>query len=196
MNLEEAKRLAKRTLSKKRYTHTINVKKMAVRLAKRYGEDPDRAAMAALLHDMAKEMPKDRMLQILQENVIMSDNAHLRPSPVWHGVCAAILARTEWGIEDEGILQAVACHTTGRPGMARLDKILFLADMTSEDRSYPEADILRRLQMEDLDRAMIEALRMNIQWLEESGKPVDPVSRDAWTDLRKTYYGGNSSYEE
>ena len=196
MNLEEAKRLAKRTLSKKRYTHTVNVKKMAVKLAKRYGEDPDRAAMAALLHDMAKEMPKDRMLQILQENAIMSDNAHLRPSPVWHGVCAAILARTEWNIEDEGILQAVACHTTGRPGMTRLDKILFLADMTSEDRSYPEADILRRLQMEDLDRAMIEALRMNIQWLEESEKPVDPVSREAWIDLRKTYYGGNSSYEE
>ena len=196
MNLEQAKQMAKRTLSKKRYEHTINVKKMAVKLAKHYGEDEKKAAMAALLHDMAKELPKDRMLQILQENAIMADNAHHRPAPVWHGVCAAILARTEWGVEDEEILAAVACHTTGRPHMTRLDKILFLADMTSAERSYPEVELLRRLELEDLDRAMVEALRMNIQWLEESGKPVDPVSRKAWQQLRQMYYGGETLYEE
>lgn len=126
----------------------------------------------------------------------MADNAHHRPAPVWHGVCAAILARTEWGVEDEEILAAVACHTTGRPHMTRLDKILFLADMTSADRSYPEVELLRRLELEDLDRAMVEALRMNIQWLEESGKPVDPVSRKAWQQLRQMYYGGETLYEE
>lgn len=126
----------------------------------------------------------------------MADNAYHRPAPVWHGVCAAILARTEWGVEDEEILEAVACHTTGRPNMTRLDKILFLADMTSADRSYPEVEMLRRLELEDLDRAMVEALRMNIQWLEESGKPVDPVSRKAWQQLRQMYYGGESLYEE
>ena len=126
----------------------------------------------------------------------MADNAHHRPAPVWHGVCAAILARTEWGVEDEEILAAGACHTTGRPHMTRLDKILFLADMTSADRSYPEVELLRRLELEDLDRAMVEALRMNIQWLEESGKPVDPVSRKAWQQLRQMYYGGETLYEE
>ena len=126
----------------------------------------------------------------------MADNAHHRPAPVWHWVCAAILARTEWGVEDEEILAAVACHTTGRPHMTRLDKILFLADMTSADRSYPEVELLRRLELEDLDRAMVEALRMNIQWLEESGKPVDPVSRKAWQQLRQMYYGGETLYEE
>ncbi|MFV8224097.1 hypothetical protein [Faecalibacterium hattorii] len=57
---------------------------------------------------------------------------------MWHGICAAILARTEWGVEDEAVLSAIACHTAGKPGMSRLDKILvYLADMTSAERDWP-----------------------------------------------------------
>ena len=185
MSEQKARRLAKKRLSAKRYQHTLNVRRMAVKLAKRWGADPEKAALAALLHDTAKELPREEMLQILNDNAIMAENAQNRPSPVWHGICAAILAQTQWGVEDEEVLSAIRCHTTGKPGMSLLDEIVFLADMTSAERDYPEVDYLRKLEKEDIHRAMREALEMNLHWLEESGKPVDEETRAALEDLRQ-----------
>ena len=185
MTEQKARRLAKKRLSAKRYQHTLNVRRMAVKLAKRWGADPEKAALAALLHDTAKELPREEMLQILKDNAIMAENAQNRPSPVWHGICAAILAQTQWGVEDEEVLNAIRCHTTGKPGMSLLDEIVFLADMTSAERDYPEVDYLRKLEKEDIHRAMREALEMNLHWLEESGKPVDEETRAALEDLRQ-----------
>lgn len=185
MTEQKARRIAKKRLSAKRYQHTLNVRRMAVKLAKRWGADPEKAALAALLHDTAKELPREEMLQILKDNAIMAENAQNRPSPVWHGICAAILAQTQWGVEDEEVLSAIRCHTTGKPGMSLLDEIVFLADMTSAERDYPEVDYLRKLEKEDIHRAMREALEMNLHWLEESGKPVDEETRAALEDLRQ-----------
>ena len=185
MTEQKARRLAKKRLSAKRYQHTLNVRRMAVKLAKRWGADPEKAALAALLHDTAKELPREEMLQILNDNAIMAKNAQNRPSPVWHGICAAILAQTQWGVEDEEVLSAIRCHTTGKPGMSLLDEIVFLADMTSAERDYPEVDYLRKLEKKDIHRAMREALEMNLHWLEESGKPVDEETRAALEDLRQ-----------
>lgn len=185
MNEQKARRLAKKRLSAKRYQHTLNVRRMAVKLAKRWGADPEKAALAALLHDTAKELPREEMLQILNDNAIMAENAQNRPSPVWHGICAAILAQTQWGVEDEEVLSAIRCHTTGKPGMSLLDEIVFLADMTSAERDYPEVDYLRKLEKKDIHQAMREALEMNLHWLEESGKPVDEETRAALEDLRQ-----------
>ena len=185
MTEQKARRLAKKRLSAKRYQHTLNVRRMAVKLAKRWGADPEKAALAALLHDTAKELPREEMLQILNDNAIIAENAQNRPSPVWHGICAAILAQTQWGVEDEEVLSAIRCHTTGKPGMSLLDEIVFLADMTSAERDYPEVDYLRKLEKEDIHRAMREALEMNLHWLEERGKPVDEETRAALEDLRQ-----------
>lgn len=185
MTEQKARRLAKKRLSAKRYQHTLNVRRMAVKLAKRWGTDPEKAALAALLHDTAKELPREEMLQILNDNAIMAENAQNRPSPVWHGICAAILAQTQWGVEDEEVLSAIRCHTTGKPGMSLLDEIVFLADMTSAERDYPEVDYLRKLEKKDIHQAMREALEMNLHWLEESGKPVDEETRAALEDLRQ-----------
>ena len=185
MTEQKARRLAKKRLSAKRYQHTLNVRRMAVKLAKRWGADPEKAALAALLHDTAKELPREEMLQILNDNAIMAENAQNRPSPVWHGICAAILAQTQWGVEDEEVLSAIRCHTTGKPDMSLLDEIVFLADMTSAERDYPEVDYLRKLEKKDIHQAMREALEMNLHWLEESGKPVDEETRAALEDLRQ-----------
>lgn len=179
--------MARATLSEKRYTHTVNVKKMAVKLAKRNGVEKEQAALAAYLHDLAKEKPREELLQIMRDNAIMAKDAALRPAPVWHGVCAAILAKTRWGVEDQAVLDAVACHTTGRPGMTTLDKVLFLADMTSAERDWPGVEKLRKLALEDLDAAMLAGLAQTISFVEQSGKPVDPMSAAAYADLKRAY---------
>ena len=161
MDLKQAKELVRSRLSDKRYEHTINVKKMAVKLAKHYGTDPEQAALAALLHDAAKELPKDEMRAIRQAYPEYAQGGEARPTPVWHGICAAILARTEWGVTDEAVLSAIACHTAGKAGMTQLDKILYLADMTSAERDWPGVEKLRKLEM----------------------KPLDPESKAAYEDI-------------
>lgn len=181
MQMDEdcALRLAKLRLREKRFNHTVNVRNLAVELAQQYGADTKKAAVAALLHDTAKELPREEMLQIIRDNAIISDNAEARPEPVWHGICAAILAETKWGVKDEEILSAIRCHTTGKENMSLLDKIIYLADMTSAERNYPEVDYLRRREKEDIEKAIAEALQMSLDWLAQSGKPIDPITRDA-----------------
>ena len=183
MTVDEAKALVKSRLSEKRYKHTINVKKMAVKLAKRYGADEEKAALAALLHDSAKELPKAEMLQIFADNAIIAKNAAKRPAPVWHGYAASILCQTQWGVTDPEILSAIECHTTGKQNMSLLDKIIYMADMTSAERDWPGVEKLRKLEMKDLDAAMLAALKQTNGFVLSEGKPLDPESKAAYEDI-------------
>ena len=97
-----------------------------------------------------------------------------------HGPCAAILAKTQWGVDDPEVLDAIRYHTTGRAGMTKMDKILYLADMISAERNYPEVGGLRALAGENLDAAVLQAVRYNIRWMEECGKTIDPLSARRW----------------
>ena len=171
MNLKQAKELVRGRLSDKRYEHTINVKKMAVKLAKRYGADEEKAALAAILHDSAKEISKDEMREIMRQYPQYAEGGESRPTPVWH-------------VEDEAILSAIACHTAGKPGMSKLDKIVYLADMTSAERDWPGVNKLRKLELKDLDAAMLAALKQTNDFVLSQGKPLDPVSKAAYDDIK------------
>ena len=111
---------------------------MAVKLAKHYGADEEQAALAALLHDAAKEISKDEMRAIMQAHPEYAEGGEARPTPVWHGVCASILARTEWGVTDEAVLSAIACHTTRQGGHDPAGtRSCIWTDMTSAERDWP-----------------------------------------------------------
>lgn len=179
MTYQQAEDMVRQTLSPKRFQHTMNVKNLAVRMAQHYGVDTEKAALAAILHDSAKELPRTELLQIMQDNAIIKKGTQNRPEPVWHGICAAILAKTQWNVQDEEILSAIACHTTGKENMSKLDKILFLADMTSAERDYPGVEELRSLEMQNLDKAMIQALKMTISFVEQKNAIADPESAKA-----------------
>lgn len=185
MTCEQAQELVKARLSHKRYKHTLNVKNMAVALAERYGADTEKAALAALLHDAAKELPRDEMLQIFKDNAIMAKNAEQRPFPVWHGIAAAILCVTRWDVLDPEILSAIECHTTGRVNMSLLDKILYMADATSAERDYPGVEDLRREEMQDLDLATLHCMEQSIQVVKDKGGELDPETVAACEDLRR-----------
>ena len=116
--------MVRQTLSPKRFQHTMNVKNLAVRMAQHYGVDTEKAALAAILHDSAKELPRTELLQIMQDNAIIKKGTQNRPEPVWHGICAAILAKTQWNVQDEEILSAIACHTTGHDTGTENDNFL------------------------------------------------------------------------
>ena len=146
--------------------------------------EEDKAALAALLHDSAKEISKDEMRAIMRAHPELAEGGEERPTPVWHGICAAILARTEWGVEDEAVLSAIACHTAGKPGMSRLDKIVYLADMSSKERDWPGVNKLRKLELKDLDLAMLAALRQTNDFVLSQGKPLDPMSKAAYDEIK------------
>ena len=156
MDLKQAKALARKRLGDKRYHHTLNVEKMAVKLAGHYGADPDQAALAALLHDTAKEMPTAEQLALLRAHPDLAGDTENRPT-----------------------------HTAGKPGMTLLDKILFLADMTSAERDFDGVESLRRLAFEDIDRAMLAALNESVSFVKHGGKPLDPMSAAARDDFAR-----------
>lgn len=191
IDADYCKKLAKRNLSEKRYTHTLNVAKLAKKLAKRYGADPDKAQIAGLLHDICKERPKPELLQMLRENAIMTDNAAEKPAGIWHAAAAMVYLKNELGIEDEEILGAVRWHTSGRAKMTTLEKIIYMADMCSAERSYREVDELRALLKVDLDRALTKALAYSIGWLKEEKRDIDPDSAAALAWMKQEYCARN-----
>lgn len=184
MTIEEASALAEKTISPRRYIHVKNVAAAARRLALRYGVDPDRAELAAWLHDIVKERSREELLQLLRSGDIIAQSTEERPLPVWHGPCGAIYAR-QLGVTDEEILSAIACHTTGKPEMSTFDKVLFLADVISDERSFPGVGKLRALAKRDLDAAVIAAMEENIVHLTKKQKPLDIYTVEALETLRE-----------
>lgn len=157
----------KKELSEKRYNHSLNVAKKARELAKMYGADENKAYIAGLLHDVMKEADGEKQLKLLSQSDIILSREQMSAPPLWHAYASAVYMRDVLGVEDEEIFDAVFYHTTGKADMPKLTKIIYLADMISEDRCYKEVPILRDLAEKDLDVAVMTALEMSVEFLKE-----------------------------
>ena len=178
-------------LREKRAQHTFNVADLAVQLAEKYGVDARKARLAALLHDIMKQQPDDIMLHRAQQSDIIEKIAD-KPMPVLHGFAAADFARREMGIEDEEILMAIKSHTCGRAYMRDLEKMIYLADMLSRERDFPEKEpLLELLWTTNLDITMEQALKDSINWLKEKGGAIDTDSYQALDYFITLNHGGN-----
>ena len=133
-------------------------REIAQELAKRYGEDEQKAYIAGILHDICKNMQPEEQLQWMKKSAIILDENLLEQPPVWHGFAGAEYIRQQLGIEDEDIINAVRYHTVARAGMSRLEQIVYLADLTSSERDYPDVERMRRLSDRSLREGMREAL--------------------------------------
>lgn len=170
MKRDEALACVKEQLTEQRYTHTVGVMETAVKLAERFGADVKKAETAAIFHDYAKFRPKEEMKQIiLDENKSLEvlDFHH----ELWHAPAGASLVKTEVGITDEDVLSAIRYHTSGRPGMTLLEKIIYVADYIEPGRLFPGVDEVRALAEENLDLALIQALKNTITFLLKKTKP-------------------------
>ena len=136
VSISELEALVQTTLSNKRCRHVLNVRETAVKLAKQYGADVRRCEIAALLHDITKEMERGKQLQMLEASGIMSDMVVLKSPPLYHAYTGAIYVEKTLGIADETVLNAIRYHTVARAGMSKEEKIVYLADAISKDRSY------------------------------------------------------------
>lgn len=179
-----AKLLAKVMLDEKRYIHTLAVETLAVELGKKYGVDTDKLRVAALLHDILKPAPKDILLHRAGQSGIINKIAE-KPKQTLHGFAAADYAQKELGITDSDILWSVRSHTCGRAGMQDMEKIIYLADMLCEGRTFEGRDWLLGLAMENLDTAMYNALVHSIKWIKSKGNVIDTDSLDALEYFRQ-----------
>ena len=179
-----AELLAKIMLDESRYIHTLNVEKLAVELGTVYGLDTDKLRIAALLHDILKPAPKDILLHRAGRSGIIN-RIEDKPKQTLHGFAAADYAEKELGITDSDILWAVRSHTCGRNGMTDFEKIIYLADMLCEGRSFPGRDYLLGLSKQNLDVAMKEALEHSIIWIKSKGNVIDTDSLEALEYFRR-----------
>lgn len=181
--IKEIQKVNSKNLSKARMGHTCRVIDTAVCLAKRYGADPNRVAIAAAFHDMAKELTKEDHKEIAKAFGLQAKYANNRA--LGHGKIAARLAEDLWGIEDKKILNAISYHTTGREGMSLEEKLVFLADLLEPARSYPRIKEIRKtLDKKGVDAACLKALRgvfVHIKKLDRKSKIDDDGLRAyAW----------------
>ena len=150
--------LLKRKLSKKRFQHSMNVAEECFRLAEKYGADKRRCYLAGMLHDIMKEEMPEKLKQYVMDSGLAPDPAEAASKSLWHGIAGGYYIREELDIDDEELISAVRFHTIGCAKMTLMEKIVFLADMISEDRKYDDVDKMRKYCYEDIDVAMSVAL--------------------------------------
>ena len=168
-------------LDERRVAHVAGCESEAVRLAQRWGEDPELAAEAAILHDITKRCSVAEQLKLCEKYGIINDNSEIRAKGPLHAKTGAALARELFGVDDT-VYEAIRWHTTGKPDMTRFEKLIYLADYIEPTRDFDGVDELRRLAYEDLDRAMALGLQMTIEELQRTGRGVcaDTLSALAW----------------
>ena len=168
MRLEELKQQVKGQLPSKRYEHTLGVVSTSEKLAMQYQVSLESAQLAALLHDIAKYLSNDCLKEKLES---ANETDYLKYSPlVWHAPVGAIIAREEYHIENLDILNAIKYHTTGRPNMTTLEKIIFLADYIEPGRTQPGVDSIRELVQQDLNMAVAKTLADTVAYLSQKSK--------------------------
>lgn len=170
-------------LKERRLKHTYSVVNEAVKLSEHYGEDVRKAEIAALFHDMFRSAPASVLNMYIRQLDLSKrylDNPNLS-----HGKIAAVIMERDYGIKDKDILNAVSYHTTGRAGMSKLEKIIFLADAIEPGRNYPTVDETRRLAYTDIDKACISSLERTVEYIKGIGEYLDPDTINAINDLKE-----------
>lgn len=166
--------IIKERLSEYRYIHSVNVAKRAFELAKIYNDDCERAYLAGLLHDITKEDDYQTQEKYIEQYGMTLTSLEKKSKSVYHQISGAGYIKSILGIDDEQVLNAVRYHTTGHSDMTTLEMIVFLADLTSAERSYNDVDTVRRLSEKSLLDAMQYSLGFVISDLAKKYRPIYP----------------------
>ena len=181
-----------RILPRKRYLHSVAVAHLAAAYAVSVESDPERAMIAGILHDCAKAYSDEQLVADCEKYSIPVTDVERRNGFLLHGKLGAFYARTKYYITDEEILSAISYHTTGRPGMTDLEKIVFLADYLEPFRTQPTEPTLneiRRIAFEDIDKAVYLALKNTLRYLESRGQETDMTTAETFEEYRKIVEG-------
>lgn len=185
ITVAEAEQLVQSRLTDSRSGHTLRVRDEAVRLAERFGADSGKAELAALMHDVTKQVSMSEQRELCARYSIKTDAMQENDSALLHAVTAEAVSFYQFGIDDNEILSAIRYHTTGCAQMSLLMKIIYLADCIEPGRiNYPGLSQIRSLACEHLDQAVLLAMECSVRYLKETGKPIHPDTLEAMEDLK------------
>ena len=156
----------------KRYNHSLGVRDEAMKLAERYGADIQKAEIAGLVHDCVKDLKSAALRELSVKLGVKLDKVVKHEEKLMHSHIGAYYVKVILGVEDEDIFDAVYYHTTGKKKMPLLSKIIYVADFTEVNRSFPGVEQLRELSYQNLDNAMLEGLNYTINKLLTNGKMI------------------------
>ena len=175
--IDKISKKLKKKLDAGRYEHTLGVMYTAGAMAMAYGIDLESALLAGLLHDCAKCIPGREKIKICRKNGISVSKVELANPSLLHAKLGAFIAQTEYMIEDDDILNAIKSHTTGRPKMSTLEKIVYIADYIEPNRQpLPNMNEARYLAFHDLNECLYLILRDSVVYLKSKDMPIDEMT--------------------
>lgn len=173
----------KENLSKKRYNHSVNVANAAVKLAERFDVDKDKAYIAGLVHDTAKELPVDEQLDLVMKSQLNVSEVEKKSTPLFHAIAGAELIQSLFDIHDTDIINAVRYHTVACKDMPKLAQIIYLADLISDDRDYKDVKKMRKYCEQSLEKGMVEALKFSISDSVKKENTIPSSTFEAYNDF-------------
>lgn len=179
--IDKMKKRVQEHLDKVRYEHTLGVMYTAGAMAMRYQVDLEKALVAGLLHDCAKCLSSDKKIKLCEKyNITISDSERRNPG-LLHAKLGAYLAYSKYDIEDQEIIAAITYHTTGRPEMTLLDKIVYIADYIEPNRNEaPNLPEVRKLAFVDIDECLYLILKDSLAYLQTKSEVIDPMTEQTY----------------
>ncbi len=184
MNREQIMQSVRNRMPEKRWIHTVGVMETSVILAKRFGANSVQAELAAILHDVCKYWSIEQQAQLLIDQCLGGDIREYNKE-LWHAIVGAYIAKTEYHIDDEEVLDAIRYHTSGRAHMTLLDKVVCLADYIEPNRDFPGVQQIRALAEHHLDKALLAGFDTTIEYLIQQNTQIYPLTIIARNDLIK-----------
>ncbi len=180
-DLKKIRKSMEKELDAKRYEHTLGVAYTAAALAMCNDVDPVKAETAGLLHDCAKCFSDDKKISVCRKNNMEINSVESRNPYLLHAKAGYCIAKNKFDIEDQDILNAILNHTTGRPGMSILEKIIYIADYIEPSRKQaPNLSEVRKLAFQNLDQALLKILTDILSYLESGGGEIDPLTKETY----------------
>ncbi len=169
-----------------RFEHTIGVMYTAAALAMRYDMDLEQSMTAGLLHDCAKSFSSEEKLSLCKSYGLSITDAEAKNPGLLHAKLGAYIARHTYGITDQQILDAIEYHTTGRPKMTMLDKIIYIADYIEPNRNQaPNLEAIRKQAFIDIDACLYTILEASLQYLQTRSEVIDPMTEQTYLYYKK-----------
>lgn len=166
-------------LKDKRFHHVLRVEQTAIKLARANGVDVEKASIAGLCHDYAKQRPDEDFIAAIKEKGLDPDLLNYG-NAIWHGVVGAELIKDELGIWDEDILNAVRHHTTGAAVMSPLEQVVYMADYIEPGRDFPEVVQARAITKRDLGAGVAYQTKQTLEYLVSRNSPVYPKTIETY----------------
>ncbi|MCR4923564.1 MAG: bis(5'-nucleosyl)-tetraphosphatase (symmetrical) YqeK [Lachnospiraceae bacterium] len=183
--LKEIDEELRKNLKESRYRHTVSVAHTAACLAMVYNAPLYDTMLAGLLHDCAKHLSDEELLKHCRKKNISINSVEEKNPALLHARYGAYLAENKYKVKDKDVLSAIEFHTTGRPGMTLLEKIIYIADFMEPYRNQaPNLSEIRKLAFKDLNEALKLTLKSVIEYLDSNKMPVDEITQKTYDYYR------------